>query len=81
MNPFYEYLRANNDKDEGWIRNILPKHTRNNESEKDLNFKQRMIFVNTYNLLSGFPKTYGALKSWPKMFYKAWGVRKIHPSE
>ena len=35
-----------------------------------------MIIVNTYNLLSGFPKTYGALKSWSTMFYKAWGVRK-----
>ena len=76
LNPFYEYLRANNDKNEGWIRNILPKHTTNNESGKDLNLQQRMIFVNTYNLLSGFPKTYGALKSWSTMFYKAWGVRK-----
>ena len=35
-----------------------------------------MLFVSTYNLFSGFPKTNGELSGWQTMFYKAWGVHK-----
>ena len=54
--PFFNYLTLNNDKDKGWIRNVLPKHTMNNKSGKDLTSKQRMIYITTYNLfdVSGF---------------------------
>ena len=44
--------------------------------ENCLNTKQRMIYISTYNLLSGFPKTHGDLKGWQNLFYKAWGVIK-----
>ena len=35
-----------------------------------------MLFVSTYNLFSGFPKTNGELSGWQTLFYKAWGVPK-----
>ena len=55
---------------------ILPQHTDQNETKKELDSNQRMIFVTTYNLFSGFAKTHGPLRGWQNYFYKAWGINK-----
>ena len=54
----------------------LPNQTNGNDTRKELDSNQRMIFVTTYNLFSGFAKTHGPLKGWKNHFYKAWGVSK-----
>ena len=41
-----------------------------------MNSEQRMIFITTYNLFSGFAKSHGPLKGWQNYFYKSWGVSK-----
>ena len=69
-------MTSNDHKEKGWIRNALPKETLNEDVEKCLNTKQRMIYISTYNLLSSFPKTHGDMKGWQNLFYKAWGVTK-----
>ena len=70
------YLQQNDDKEHGWIKKILPNQTNGNDTRKKLDSNQRMIFVTTYNLFSGFAKTHGPLKGWQLLFYKAWGVSK-----
>ena len=71
-----DYLERNNHRDEGWIREFLPAHVNLNSNQAELKNKERMIFVTTYNLFSGFSKTHGPLKGWQNMFYNAWGVSK-----
>ena len=70
------YLQQNEDKELGWIKNILPNQTNQNDTRKELDSNQRMIFVTTYNLFSGFAKTHGPLRGWKNYFYKAWGINK-----
>ena len=74
--PFLNYLEHNNHREEGWIRKLLPNTDEQNVSHKDLNNREKMIFVTTYNLFAGFPKTHGPLKGWQHLFYAAWGVSK-----
>ena len=56
------YLMQNNSKESGWIIKILPNRSSDSDNGKDLDSSQRMIFVTTYNLFSGFLKTHGPLK-------------------
>lgn len=74
--PFLNYLEHNNHREEGWIRKLLPNTDKQNVSHKDLNNREKMIFVTTYNLFAGFPKTHGPLKGWQQLFFDAWGVSK-----
>ena len=74
--PFMTYLIQNNSKESGWIIKNLPNKNSDSDTGKDLDSTQRMIFITTYNLFSGFPKTHGPLKGWQNYFYKAWGVSK-----
>ena len=69
-------MTSNDHKEKGWIRTALPKDTFNEDMGNCLNTKQRMIYISTYNLLSGFPKTHGDMKGWQNLFYKAWGITK-----
>lgn len=48
--PFLNYLEQNNHRDEGWIRNFLPKQGNNDSDHSGLNSKEKMIFITTYNL-------------------------------
>ena len=72
--PFYEYLQTNEQNDKGWIRYCLPKDIE--YTDKMLNADMRAVYVNQFNLLSGFPKTTGELKNWYNYFYHAWGITK-----
>ena len=74
--PFLNYLQQNDFREEGWIRKFLPCNTNQNEIQKELTNDERIILVTTYNLFSGFAKTYGPLEGWQKLFYNAWGVTK-----
>ena len=76
MHPFLDYLKANDHKEKGWIRKVLPLKSNNTTASKDMNSEQRMIFITTYNLFSGFAKSHGPLKGWQNYFYKSWGVSK-----
>ena len=58
----------------GWIRKFLPNDIKSDN--KQLTSKERMVFINTYNLMCGFPKGYGKLKGWQNLFHHAWGVTK-----
>ena len=72
--PFYKYLQENEEKGKGWIRHRLPSDIE--YTAKCLNSDMRAIYVNQYNLLSGFPKSTGSLKNWQTFFYHAWGISK-----
>ena len=74
--PLFAYLKRNDDKEYGWIRKLLPKQNDEDDKRKKLSGNQRMIFITTYNLFSGFSKTHGPLKGWQNYFYNAWGVSK-----
>ena len=54
----------------------MPKHNDEDDKQTELCSNQRMIFITTYNLFSGFSKTHGMLKGWQNYFYNAWGVSK-----
>ena len=65
----YEYLQTNEQNDKGWIRYCLPKDIE--YTDKMLNADMRAVYVNQFNLLSGFLKTSGDLKNWHNYFYHA----------
>ena len=72
--PLVKYLDDNKSLEKGWIRNRLPSDIE--YTNKCLNSDMRAIYVNQYNLLSGFPKCSGLLKDWQNLFYHAWGITK-----
>ena len=59
--PFLNYMKNNDHKDRGWLRQILPNNNNDNVFKKELDKEERMIFVTTYNLFLGFTKTHGPL--------------------
>ena len=72
--PLVKYIDDNKNLEKGWLRNRLPSDIK--YTNKCLNSDMRAIYVNQYNLLSGFPKCSGSLKDWQKLFYHAWGITK-----
>ena len=68
------YLNTNKEMNKDWIRKVLTNDIKSNSNQ--LTAKERMVFINTYNLFCGFPKGYGSLKGWQNLFYHAWGVTK-----
>ena len=73
--PFFDYLKTNQDKSKGWIRKVLPEDIRTEKQR--LSNKERMILITMYNLFCGFSKSHGKFKGWQKMLNNAWGVTKI----
>ena len=56
---FLNYLNINDHKDKGWLRQVLPNNKNGNVVKKELDKKERIIFITTYNLFSGFAKIHG----------------------